>query len=86
MKGFAKKNIFIIIIYFVIVAVIQFVNYFVGLMFLINIAISLVFITLLMMILASANNPIDKAIKKSTVFKVDAKKYVFYWLLLLCLL
>ncbi len=32
------------------------------------------------------NNVIDMAIKKSTIIKVDAKKYVFYWLLFICLL
>lgn len=38
------------------------------------------------MILFSMNNVIDMAVKKSTVIKVDAKKYVFYWLLIICLL
>lgn len=38
------------------------------------------------MIVISINGLIDKAIKKSTVIKVDAKKYVFYWLLFICLL
>ena len=65
---------------------IQFVNYLLGTMYLINIAMSLVIGTLLLMVAFTANPLIDKAIKKSTVLKTDAKKYIFYWLLLICLL
>lgn len=65
---------------------IQFVNYILGTMYLINIAMSVVIGTLLLMVAISANPLIDKAIKKSTVLKTDAKKYIFYWLLLICLL
>jgi len=38
------------------------------------------------MISIALNAVIDKAIKKSTIIQVDAKKYVFYWLLFICLI
>lgn len=69
-----------------VVSFIQFMNYFTGAIFIINIGLSIVFLFLLAMVLMSMNGMIDNAIKKSTVIKVDAKKYVFYWLLLICLL
>lgn len=74
------------IVGFVIVAFIQFLNYFTGSIFLISIALSVVCLLLLAMVLISMNAMIDQAVKKSTVIKVDAKKYVFYWLLFICLL
>jgi hypothetical protein len=61
-------------------------NYFTGSIFIISISLSVVCFLLIMMILSSLNNVIDLAIKKSTIIKVDAKKYVFYWLLFICLL
>jgi hypothetical protein len=71
---------------FVLISFIQFLNYFTGGIFIISIALSVVCFLLIMMILFSMNNVIDLAVKKSTVIKVDAKKYVFYWLLFICLL
>jgi hypothetical protein len=64
----------------------QFLNYFFGMMFLINIVMSFIFVVLLFMVLVSTNTIFDKILKKSTIIKNDAKKYVFYWLLLVCLL
>lgn len=55
-------------------------------MYIINIVMSLVVSTLLLMISIASNAVIDSAIKKSTILKTDAKKYVFYWLLGICLL
>lgn len=68
------------------VGVVQVLNYFLGMMYLINIGMSLVFSALILMILVAANPIITELIKKVTVLKIDAKKYVFYWLLLICLL
>lgn len=64
----------------------QFFNYMLGQMYLINIAMSLAIGTLLFMMALSGNSIIDKAVKKSTILKTDAKKYIFYWLLFICLL
>jgi hypothetical protein len=80
------KDLTIFIIAVVLILFIQFMNYFIGTIFIINIAISIVFSALIIMIMISINNLVDKTIKKSTVIKLDAKKYVFYWLLLICLL
>jgi len=71
---------------FVVVAVLQFMNYFTGSLFLINIALSIVCFLLVGMVVVSLNSLIDQAIRKSTLIKVDAKKYVFYWLLFICLI
>ena len=38
------------------------------------------------MIAISINSVLDQAVKKSTIIQVDAKKYVIYWLLFICLL
>ncbi len=38
------------------------------------------------MIAISINGVLDQTVKKSTIIQVDAKKYVFYWLLFICLL
>lgn len=70
----------------ILVAFIQFLNYFTGAVFLISISLSVVCLFLLAMVLFSMDGMIDNAVKKSTVIKVDAKKYVFYWLLFICLL
>ena len=74
------------IIVVIFIGITQFINYFTGSVFLINIALGFVCFLLATMILISINGLIDKAIKKSTVIKVDAKKYVFYWLLFICIL
>lgn len=66
--------------------VIQFINYFIGTMYIINIVMSLVVSTLLLMVCIASNTVIDSAIKRSTILKTDAKKYVFYWLLSICLM
>lgn len=55
-------------------------------MYIINIVMSLVVSTLFLMISIASNAVVDSAIKKSTILKTDAKKYVFYWLLSICLL
>ena len=64
----------------------QFLNYMMGTMYLINIAMSVVIGALLYMVAKSSHPLVDKAVKKSTVLKTDAKKYIFYWLLFICLL
>lgn len=64
----------------------QFMNYMIGTLYIINIVMSLVISTLLMMVAIAGNAVIEAAVKKSTILKTDAKKYVFYWLLLICLL
>lgn len=81
-----KSTLLLAILSLMLIFAIQFLNYFVGTSFLINIAMSLVFFVLIWMIAISLNAIIEKAIKKSTVMKLDAKKYVFYWLLVICLL
>lgn len=71
---------------FILIGITQFINYLGGNLFLINIALGIVCFLLLVMISIALNTIIDKAIKKSTVIQVDAKKYVFYWLLFICLI
>lgn len=82
----STKEIIFFIATFIVVTLIQFINYFTGTIFIISITLSVVFFLLLIMVLVSMNNVIDMAIKKSTIIKVDAKKYAFYWLLFICLL
>lgn len=65
---------------------IEFLNYILGTMYLINIAMSLVISTLIFMIVVASNSLVTELIKKVTILKTDAKKYVFYWLLFICLL
>jgi hypothetical protein len=65
---------------------VSFLNYFLGLMYIVNIIMSLIFVVLLFMLLVTANSLLENLLKKSTILKTDAKKYVFYWLLLICLL
>ena len=71
---------------FILIGITQLINYLGGNLFLINIALGVVCFLLLVMISIALNTIIDKAIKKSTVIQVDAKKYVFYWLLFICLI
>ena len=71
---------------FIAIGFTQFLNYFGGNIFLINIALGVICSLVMVMISIALNGVIDKAIKKSTIIQVDAKKYVFYWLLLICLL
>jgi hypothetical protein len=80
------KHLLIAIALTVLTIVTQFINYMIGTMYLINIAMSLVISTLLLMIAIAANSVIEEALKKSTILRTDAKKYVFYWLLFICLL
>jgi len=80
------KELFAGIFVLVLIGVIQFLNYFTGTIFLLNIALSIICFLLLAMIAISINNVLDQAVKKSTIIQVDAKKYVFYWLLFICLL
>ena len=82
----STKELIVAIGLFVVLGIIQFVNYFTGMVFIINLVLSLICFLLLMMIGISMNGVFDQVIKKSTVIKVDAKKYVFYWLLFICLL
>lgn len=58
----------------------------IGLIYIINIVMSLVISVLLLMIVIAGNSVVENAVKKSTILKTDAKKYVFYWLLFICLL
>ncbi len=64
----------------------QFLNYMIGTMFIINIVMSVVISVLLILIAIACNGIIEGAVRKSTILKTDAKKYVFYWLLMICLL
>ena len=82
----STRTLIIAIALFVVVGVIQFLNYFTGSIFLINIGLSIIVVLLLIMIVISINSVLDQVLKKSTVIQVDAKKYVFYWLLFICLL
>lgn len=86
MGSMSNKELITTITIFIAIALVQFINYFTGSIFLINIALSAVCFLLAVMVAISINGLVDKAIKKSTVIKVDAKKYVFYWLLFICLL
>jgi hypothetical protein len=70
----------------VVVFLLQFVNYYTGMVFLLNLALSVICFLLLVMVAISMNSVLDQVLKKSTVIQVDAKKYVFYWLLFICLL
>ena len=82
----STKGLIVSVIMFVIIGMVQFLNYFTGTVFLLNLALSLVAIILLVMIVISINGVLDQIIKKSTIIQIDAKKYVFYWLLFICLL
>jgi hypothetical protein len=84
--GSSTKELILGIVAFVVIGVIQFITYFTGGVFLVSIALAVVCFLLVMMVVISINGLIDKAIRKSTLIKVDAKKYVFYWLLFICLL
>ncbi len=70
----------------IVIGIVQFLNYFTGTIFILNIALSIICFLLLTMIAISINSVLDQAVKKSTIIQVDAKKYVFYWLLFICLL
>lgn len=80
------KHIIVGIIIAVVAFVTQFINYLVGTVYVINIVMSLVISALFMLVAVAGDSVIEAAIKKSTILKTDAKKYVFYWLLLICLL
>ena len=84
--GMSRGELIIAIGVFVVMGVIQFINYLTGTVFLLNLAMSVICFLLLMMIVISTNSVFDQVLKKSTVIQVDAKKYVFYWLLFICLL
>jgi len=77
--------IFIIVFIFFVLGV-QFLNYLIGTMYIINIVMSLVISVLVLMVVIAANSIITELIKKVSILKMDAKKYVFYWLLFICLL
>lgn len=64
----------------------QFINYLIGTVYVINIVMSLVISALFMLVAVAGHSVVETSIKKSTILKTDAKKYVFYWLLLICLL
>jgi hypothetical protein len=63
------KHIFAGIGLVVLVIVIQFINYMVGLIYLINIAMSLVVTALLFMLAIAGNTIIESIVKKSTILK-----------------
>lgn len=84
--GMSRGELITAIGLFVVIGVIQFINYLTGSVFLLNLAMSVICFLLLMMIVISTNGVLDQVLKKSTVIQVDAKKYVFYWLLFICLL
>jgi hypothetical protein len=65
---------------------VQLVNYIVGIIYLMNVAMSLVVSALLLMVAIAANTIIDSLIKKSTVLKTQSKQTSFSWLLFICLL
>ena len=73
----SKNELVAVIFCCVLVGVIQFVNYFTGTIFLLNIALSVICFLLLMMIVISMNGVLEQTVKKSTIIQVDAKKYVF---------
>lgn len=82
----SKKELIAGIFIVIVIGLIQFLNYFTGTIFILNIALSVICFLLLTMIAISINSVLDQAVKKSTIIQVDAKKYVFYWLLFICLL
>jgi hypothetical protein len=81
-----KRHYSVIIGFVLLVIATQFLNYMIGIIYIINIVMGLVISTLVLMIVIAANPIIEEAIKKSTIMKTEAKKYVFYWLLFICLL
>ena len=82
----STKELVVSIALFVVIGVLQFINYMTGMVYLVNLALSIICFLMLMMIMISINSVLDQILKKSTVIQVDAKKYVFYWLLFICLL
>ena len=81
-----QKHLILGSIIFLMALFMSFLNYFLGMMYIVNIVISVIFVILLFMCLVAGDSVLDKLLKKSTILKTDAKKYVFYWLLLICLL
>lgn len=79
-------HIILMVVFVFIVLGIEFLNYLMGTMYIINIGMSLVISVLVLMVVIAANSIITELVKKVSVLKMDAKKYVFYWLLFICLL
>lgn len=86
MGSIPQKHLILGTIIVLVTLFINFLNYFLGMMYIINIVMSIIFVVLIFMCLVAANSILEKVLKKSTILKTDAKKYVFYWLLLICLL
>jgi hypothetical protein len=70
----------------VVVIVVQFVNYMVGIVYLINICTSLVITAMLLLLAIASNTVIESLIKKSTILKTKAKGTTFSWLFFICLM
>lgn len=62
---------------------IQLVNYLLGEQYLINIGLGAIYFITIFAFLVFLNSSIDTIIKKSTIMTIDAKRYIFYWLLYL---
>ena len=86
LKGSKTKHIALGISLFVITGIVQFMNYFTGAMYLINIATGIIIGTLLFMVVISGESLFEKSIKKVTILKTNSKKYVFSWVLLITMM
>lgn len=62
---------------------IQLINYLLGEQYLINIGLGTIYFITIFAFLIFLNSSIDTIIKKSTIMTIDAKRYIFYWLLYL---
>lgn len=69
-----------------ILVLIQLVNYLLGYQYLINIGLGTIYFVTIFAFLIFLNSSIDSVIKKSTIMTIDAKRYIFYWLLYLGIL
>ena len=69
-----------------VIVLIQLVNYLLGYQYLINIGLGALYFITIFAFLVFLNSSIDSVIKKSTIMTIDAKRYIFYWLLYLGIL
>ena len=84
--GSYGRHLFFVIGVIIFTGVVQFMNYMIGITYIINIGMSLVVCALLFMLIFSGDSILDRAIIKSTILKTDAKKYIFYWFLFIVFL
>ena len=71
---------------FIFAGIVQFLNYFIGIIYILNIVMSVAIAILYFTIAYTGDSIIDNVIQKTTIMYTSAKKHIFYWLLLICFL